>query len=115
MAADFHSPLGSHELRLTETRGLEGNALRDARYYNAAAVLHAPDRDSLTEGLAALSAPAVKNIGRNLGLLSPKEKGSGGYLGGLLADRLFAHRTTQSGNQPRTYTDCKRQIVIIFD
>ena len=121
-AENFHRPLDSHELRLTETRGLKGEALHQAVVQNVYATLHAPDQNTLANCLANLSASAVKKIGRQLGLLSPKEKGSGCSLGGLLSDRLFAHRTTltdksstQERTQLNTYTDCKRQIVIIFD
>ena len=115
-AQNFHRPLGNHELRLTETRGLKGRELHEAIASNIQATLHSDSQDSLAKGLANLSASAVKKIGRQLGLLTPKEKGSGGTLGGVLADRLFAHRTNpQDCSKPKTYTDCKRQIVIIFD
>ena len=121
-AQNFHRPLPSHKLILTETRGLQGEALHLAVADNSMATLNAPDRDSLADGLAHLSGQAVKKIGRLLGLLTPMEKGSGGFLGGVLADRLFAHKTTQADissqvqrAQLNTYTDCKRQIVIIFD
>ena len=121
-AQNFHRPLGNHELRLTETRGLKGRELHEAIASNIQATLHSDSQDSLAKGLANLSASAVKKIGRQLGLLTPKEKGSGSFLGGLLADRLFAHKTTQadiSSQEQRallnTYTNCKRQIVIIFD
>lgn len=121
-AQNFHTPLGVHQLHLIETRGLKDNALHQAAASNINATLHASDCDTLAKALAHLSGSAVKKIGRQLGLLAPKEKGSGGYLGGLLAERFFAHRTIQADNHsqrectvPHTYTDCKRQIVIIFD
>ena len=115
-AQNFHRPLGIHELRLTETRGLQGEALHLAVASNIQATLHASDRQTLADGLSHLSGQAVKKIGRQLGLLSPKEKGSGGSLGGLLAERLFLHMTNpQDCSKPKTYTDCKRQIVMILD
>ena len=122
-AQNFHRPLGNHELRLTETRGLKGRELHEATSCNAETVLHwHSDREKLISSLECLSTGAIKRIGKCLGLLAPSEKGSPHSLAETLAVRFIGHRKTiallsraKGLIRPNTYTDCKRQIVIIFD
>lgn len=103
------------ELTLLDTKGLSHNALHEATCYNADATLHAPDRETLTQKLATLSAGAIKRIGKCLGLIASNEKGNSQSLADSLSDRLFAHMTQANSKKPQTYTDHKGQICIIFD